>query len=265
MAAHEQEPEFEADGPGIGERAFVVDLDVFEGPLDLLLDLARRDKVDLARMSIATLAEQYLKFIEEARKLRLELAADYLVMAAWLAYLKSRLLLPAPPKGDEPSGEEMAAALAHRLRRLEAMRKVSEQLASRDRLGRDIFRRGAPEGVRIERKSLWDASLYDLLSAYARQRSTHALSHVTIRRQPVWPLAEARAALERLVGKIAEWTALDAILLAYLAPPEEHKTVLASSFSASLEMAKEGHVQLRQERPFAPLFLRAKDAGGGSV
>jgi segregation and condensation protein A len=240
-----------------GERAFVVDLDNFEGPLDLLLDLARREKVDLAKISIARLAQQYLGFIEEARRLRLELAADYLVMAAWLAYLKSRLLLPEPPKPDEPSGAEMAASLAHRLRRLQAMRGAAEMLAGRDRLGRDVFPRGAPEGVRTDRASRWDASLYDLLSAYARQRGETALAHVTIRRQPVWPLAEARAALELLVGDLGDWTALDTLLAAFLAPLDEQRSVLASSFSASLEMAKEGHVTLRQEHPFAPLYLRS--------
>jgi segregation and condensation protein A len=243
--------------------AFVVDLEVFEGPLDLLLDLARRDKVDLAKISIARLAEQYLIFIEEARKLKLELAADYLVMAAWLAYLKSRLLLPEKEKPDELSGEDMAALLAHRLRRLEAMRRAGEQLEARDRLGREVFRRGAPEGVRIERKSVWDATLYDLLTAYAHQRQMTTLSHVTIKRQPVLPLAEAREALERLVGTITDWTALDALLISYLAPEEERKSVLASTFSASLELAKEGHVDLRQEKTFAPLYLRAK-AGGAS-
>ena len=243
------------------DGAFVVDLDVFEGPLDLLLDLARRDKVDLAKISIARLAEQYLAFIEEARKLKLELAADYLVMAAWLAYLKSRLLLPQQTSTEELSGEDMAALLAHRLKRLEAMRNAAELLAARDRLGQEFFRRGAPEGVRITRKSIWDATLYELLNAYAQQRQMQTLAHVTIRRQPVWPLAEAREALERLVGTISDWTALDALLIEYLAPEGERKSVTASSFSASLEMAKDGKVQLRQEKPFAPLYLRA-DAGG---
>jgi segregation and condensation protein A len=151
----------------------------------------------------------------------------------------------------------MAAALAHRLRRLEAMRGAAEHLAARDRLGRDVFARGAPEGVRVDCTSRWDASLYDLLSAYARQRGETALAHVTIRRQPVWPLAEARAALELLVGELGDWTALDTLLAVFLAPAEEQRSVRASSFSASLEMAKEGHVTLRQERAFAPLFLRA--------
>jgi len=246
-----------AAGAARPDGAFVVDLDVFEGPLDLLLELARKDKVDLHKVSIARLAEQYLLFIEEARKLKLELAADYLVMAAWLAYLKSRLLLPQPEKTDEVSGEDMAAMLAHRLRRLEAMRNAAELLANRDRLGRDVFRRGAPEGVRVDRKSVWGATLYDLLTAYAQQRQQQTLAHVTIRRQPVLPLAEAREMLERLVGTIGDWTALDALLVSYLAPPEEQKSVLASSFSASLELAREGHIELRQENVFAPLYIRA--------
>jgi segregation and condensation protein A len=257
----ETEPQIAESADERAEGAFVVDLDVFEGPLDLLLDLARREKVDLAKISIARLAEQYLAFIEEARKLRLEVAADYLVMAAWLAYLKSRLLLPDPPKGEEMSGEEMAALLAHRLKRLEAMRRAGELLEARDRLGRDVFRRGAPEGVRVDRKSLWDASMYDLLTAYAQQRQMQTLAHVTIRRQPVLPLAEAREKLERMVGSIGDWTALDALLISYLVPPEEQKSVLASSFSASLELAKDGQVQLRQEKPFAPLYLRANAEG----
>jgi len=249
-------PSFEDTGER-PEGAFVVDLDVFEGPLDLLLDLARREKVDLAKISIARLAEQYLAFIEVARKLKLELAADYLVMAAWLAYLKSRLLLPQPEGPEELSGEEMAALLAHRLRRLEAMRNAAEQLSNRDRLGREFFRRGAPEGVRITRKSIWDATLYELLTAYAQQRQMTTLAHVTIKRTQAWPLAEARAALERLVGTINDWMALDALLIEYLAPEGERRTVTASSFSASLELAREGHVQLRQEKHFAPLYLRA--------
>jgi segregation and condensation protein A len=236
-------------------EAFVVDLDGFEGPLDLLLDLARRQKVDLAQISVAALAEQYLAFIADAARRRLELAADYLVMAAWLAYLKSRLLLPAAPADEEPGAEELALALAHRLRRLEAMREAGRLLEERDRLGRDVFARGAPEGIVIDRKSRWEASLYDLLSAYAMRRQSRALSQVVIRVQPVLALADARAALERMLGSFVEWTALDGLLEA-LAPPHRRRTALASGFSASLELAREGAVELRQERPFAPLWLR---------
>ena len=195
-----QELTFELDEPRNGEEAFLVDVDGFEGPLDLLLELARRQKVDLARISILALAEQYLAFIEAARRVRLELAADYLVMAAWLAFLKSRLLLPEPPKGDEPSASDLAAALAERLRRLELIRRAADKLTERARLGRDMFLRGGPEGVETISHPKFQASLYDLLSAYARQRQKTATSRVVMRQRAVWSLAEAREALERLVG-----------------------------------------------------------------
>src|SRR5919107_1094431 len=192
------------------EPALRVDVDGFEGPLDLLLELARRQKVDLHRISILALAEQYLVFIEEARRLRLELAADYLVMAAWLAYLKSRLLLPEPPKGEEPSASDLATALALRLKRLEAIREAAKRLGERDRLGRDVFARGAPEPVEIRREAIWEATLYDLLTAYARQRQTRLATRVTMPHRHVWSLVEAREALQRLVGEARDWTALDA-------------------------------------------------------
>ena len=198
------------------EPAFLVDVDGFEGPLDLLLELARRQKVDLAKISILALAEQYLVFIEAARRVRLELAADYLVMAAWLAFLKSRLLLPEPPKGEEPSAADLAAALAERLRRLEAIRVAADKLTQRARLGRDMFLRGGPEGVETITSSTYQASLYDLLSAYARQRQKSAQSRVTLRQRAVWSLAEAREALERLAGVAIEWTVLDDYLLQVL-------------------------------------------------
>jgi segregation and condensation protein A len=242
------------------EPAFHVDVDGFEGPLDLLLELARRQKVDLARISILALAEQYLGFIEAARRVRLELAADYLVMAAWLAYLKSRLLLPEPPKGgEEPSAADLAAALAQRLRRLEAIRAASEQLQQRARLGRDMFLRGGPEGVETTTASSYQASLYDLLSAYARQRQKQAQSRVTLRQRTVWSLAEAREALERLAGMAVQWTVLDDFLISYCVDIQTARTVRASSFSASLEMVREGRFDIRQDRPFAPIWLRRRD------
>lgn len=242
------------------EPSFLVDVDGFEGPLDLLLELARRQKVDLHKISVLALAEQYLAFVEEARRVRLELAADYLVMAAWLAYLKSRLLLPEPPKGDEPAAADLAAALALRLRRLEAIRKAAEQLVNRPRLGRDMFLRGRPEGVSVVRHSEYQASLYDLLSAYAQQRQIQALSRVTLKRRVVWSLAEARSALERLTGLISEWTVMDEFLIEYCVTPELRRTVRASSFSASLEMVREGRIDIRQDRPFAPLWVRGKQS-----
>ena len=168
---------------GENEPAFLVDVDGFEGPLDLLLELARRQKVDLAKISILALAEQYLAFVEEARRLRLELAADYLVMAAWLAFLKSRLLLPEPPKGEEPSAADLASALAERLRRLEAIRRAADALGQRARLGRDMFLRGAAEGVEVSTRPKFEAKLFDLLTAYARQRQKTAVTQVTLRQR----------------------------------------------------------------------------------
>jgi segregation and condensation protein A len=242
-----------------GEPAFLIDVDGYEGPLDLLLDLARRQKVDLAKISILALAEQYLAFVEQARAIRLELAADYLVMAAWLAYLKSRLLLPEPPKGDEPSAADLATALALRLKRLEAIRAAAGYLSSRDRLGRDVFARGAPEPIVIAQNPAFEATLYDLLSAYARQRQARGvMEHHVVTKRFVWSLVDAREALHRLVGVAGEWTALDSYLIRYAVEPGMRNTVRASALSATLEMVREGLVELRQDRPFAPLFVRSK-------
>jgi len=245
--------------------ALVVDVDGFEGPLDLLLALARTQKVDLARVSILALAEQYLAYIEHLRQLRLELAADYLVMAAWLAYLKSRLLLPAPAPDEEPSGEEMAAALAFRLRRLEAMRDASAKLVNRDRLGREVFARGMPEPIEVVDHSVYGATLYDLLTAYAGQRQRQMVSVVHVRRRQVWSLAEAREVLTRMIGSIADWTPVDVFLSSYIPTPEMRATVLASSFSASLELVREGKVELRQTAPFAALYMRDRAGGRGET
>ncbi|HEX2137730.1 MAG TPA: ScpA family protein [Microvirga sp.] len=238
------------------EPTLVVDVGGFEGPLDLLLELARRQKVDLHRISILALAEQYLAFIEEARRLRLELAADYLVMAAWLAYLKSRLLLPEPPKGEEPSASDLATALALRLRRLEAIREAARRLQERNRLGRDVFARGAPEPVQVRKDVRYEATLYDLLAAYARQRQKQLNARVTFQKRDVWSLAEAREALERLVGQLGDWTSLDGYLMRYIPEPSMRPTVLASALSATLEMVREGQLVLRQDEPFAPLWVR---------
>jgi segregation and condensation protein A len=239
-----------------GEPALVVDVGGYEGPLDLLLDLARRQKVDLREISILALAEQYIAFVEEARRLRLELAADYLVMAAWLAYLKSRLLLPEPPKGEEPSAEELATALAERLRRLELIRAAAKALDARDRLGRDVHARGAPEPIAIRTRPLYEASLYDLLKAYAQQRQKQASSRVTMKRRVVWSLVEARETLERLLGHAVDWCVLDDFLLDYMTTPALRATVRASALSASLELAREGKLILRQDRTFGPIWLK---------
>lgn len=241
----------------ISDKSLMVDLDGFEGPLDLLLHLARTQKVDLAKISVLALAEQYLAFVEDARKLRLELAADYLVMAAWLAFLKSKLLIPQKSDEEEQSGEEMAQALAFRLKRLEAMREAATRLINRNRLGRDIFARGMPEPIVIEKTSDYEASLYDLLTAYASQRQRNSLSLVTIAKRNVWSLKDARGILARMVGQINDWTALDQFLLQYLHEDEdERRTALASSFAASLEMVREGQLDIRQDGAFAPIFLR---------
>lgn len=245
---------------GSDEPALVVDVEGFEGPLDLLLTLARQQKVDLAKISVLALAEQYLAFIEEARKLRLELAADYLVMAAWLAYLKSRLLLPDSAGPEGPSAEDMANALAWRLKRLEAFREVANQLMQRPQLKRDVFARGDPEPVADIKHPQWTATLYDLLSAYAAQRQRTALGHVRLAQRQVWSLAEAREALERLVGQSSDWSRLDEYLIAYLVQPAMRATVFASSLAATLELVREGRVEVHQQAAFAPIYLRKREA-----
>jgi len=249
----------------IGEPAMMVDVEGFEGPLDLLLMLARQQKVDLTKISILALADQYLSFIEAARKLRLELAADYLVMAAWLAYLKSRLLLPEAAPGEGPSAEEMALALAHRLRRLEAFREVATQLMARPQLNRDIFARGNPEPIAEIKQPEWTATLYDLLSAYATQRSMKALSRVRFKKRTVWSLAEARSALDRLIGQSSDWSRIDEFLLQYVIEPSLAATVFASSFASALELVREGLAEIHQKESFAPIYMRKRIGGNGSA
>ncbi len=235
----------------------MISLDGYEGPLDLLLSLARTQKVDLTKISILALAEQYLEFITTARALRLEIAADYLVTAAWLAFLKSKLLLPAQEtSADEPSGQEMALHLAFRLKRLEAMRDSVARLFGRKQLGQDFFARGMPEGVRTIRKSEYWASVYDLLKAYADQRRRTAVAPVTMVGRTVWSVKEARDRLEQLLGITGQWAVLDTYLEEYLRDEDMSKTALASSFGAALELSREGHVELRQACAFAPLYVR---------
>ncbi len=242
-----------------GDR-LVVDVEGFEGPLDLLLALARTQKVDLAKISVLALAQQYLDFIAEARRLRLEIAADYLVMAAWLAFLKSKLLLPAEPSEDgEPTGAELAALLAFRLKRLDAMREASAQLMTRKRLGRDVFARGLPEPIRITRQSIYGANVYDLLKAYSQQRQRMAVRSWRMPPRSVWSLIEARGALERLLGMTLDWAPLDRLLAEFLVDPELRRTALASSFTASLEMTREGTLEIRQTKSFAPLLVRRRE------
>lgn len=239
------------------EPTLHVDVEGFEGPLDLLLELSRRQKVDLAKISILALAEQYLQYIEEVRKLRIELAADYLVMAAWLAFLKSKLLLLDVEEEDGLSGAEMAAQLAFRLKRLEAMREAGKRLINRNRLGKDFFVRGNPEAMVIDKKREYSATLYDLLTAYAAQRQRQSVSTVTIAKRQVWSLHDARQILKRLVGELKDWTPLDAFLLQYIPDPNMRISVIASSFAASLEMVREGDLQLRQDKAFSPIFVKS--------
>jgi segregation and condensation protein A len=244
-------------------QPLIVDVAGFEGPLDLLLQMARSQKVDITRISILALAEQYLSFIEDARRMKLEIAADYLVMAAWLAYLKSRLLLPKDDDtGDEPPPEELAARLQFRLQRLQAMRDAAAKLMSRNRLGRDVFQRGWPEPVVVDKQLEWGDTLIDLLQVYA-QRRQRSVAHRTyeIRRQPVWTLKEARNALERMLGQMDEWGRFDGYLVQYMVEPEKRASVIASGFTASLELAREGVLEVRQEKHFEPIYMRRARAG----
>ena len=242
----------------LADEALVVDVGGFEGPLDLLLHLARGQKVDLARISISALAQQYLEFIKRAQAVRIELAADYLVMAAWLAFLKSKLLIPKGPGDTGESGDELAAVLQFRLKRLEAMREAAARLINRNRLGRDVFARGMPEIAVIDRTSQFSATLYDLLTAYAAQRQKKAVSRVNIGGRTVWSLKEARLLLVRMLGEIKDWAALDQYLLAFIPNAAERATAMASSFAASLEMAREGEIEMRQSAAFEPLYMRNK-------
>ena len=231
-----------------------IDIDGWEGPLDLLLALARTQKVDLRAISILQLVEQYLDFIERARALQLEVAADYLVMTAWLAYLKSALLLPRDPE-QEPSPDELALRLQLRLERLEAMREAGGRLMAGDRLGRDVFRRGAPEGLRVRRKAAWQAELYELIAAYGQVSArTRPVMHVVANR-PVMTLETALDRLRDMIGLTPDWRALQAFLPAGVSEPFR-RSALASSFVAALELARQGKVELRQHEPFAPLYLR---------
>jgi segregation and condensation protein A len=246
---------------GSDERALIVDVEGFEGPLDLLLTLARQQKVDLAKISILALADQYLVFIDQARRLRLELAADYLVMAAWLAYLKSRLLLPDAPGAEGMSAAEMANALALRLKQLEAIRAMAEKLFDRHQLGRHVFGRGDPEPIAEIKHPKWSATLYDLLSAYATERQRHVLARVRFAKRTVWSLAEARAALERMIGASSDWSQLDTFLLDYMVEPSMRATVFASSLAATLELVREGQVEVNQQAAFGPIYLRKRGEG----
>ena len=247
------------DAPGKeNPSAFVVDVDGFEGPIDVLLTLARDQKVDITQISIVQLADQYLEFVTEARRHNLELAADYLVMAAWLAYLKSRLLLSDLDGEDEPSGEEMAQALAFQLKRLEAMQEAGARLMARDKLGTDFFGRGVPEKFKMSQQTVFDVTLFDLLKAYASQ-SNRAKGDGTLHIE-AWDIYSVDDALERLhqvIGKLPDWDTLAKFLPAGLKQGLTYRSAVASTFAASLEMAKEGKLRIRQDGVFGQIFLRS--------
>lgn len=278
MAETEEQPEVEAaacasppngasdfdEDPAPTGGGFMVDLAGFEGPIDVLLSLARDQKVDLIHISIVELADQYLTFVHEARRQNLELAADYLVMAAWLAFLKSRLLLPDLSEEDQPTGEQMAAALQFQLQRLEAMQKAGQNLMERAQLGREFFARGEPEKFATDITTIFDVSLYDLLKAYGDQSRRRGASSLTIEAWALYSVDDALHRLRRVVGFVPDWQSLWRFL------PEDALTGLtarsatATTFVACLELAKEGKLALRQDGTYGPIFLKSSDRAGES-
>ena len=254
----------EAVADRLAAEALIVDVDGFEGPLDLLLTLSRTQKVDLRKISILQLARQYLAFVEKAKQLRIELAADYLVMAAWLAFLKSRLLLPPDPEEEGPSGEELAAHLAFQLERLQAMRNAAAQLMARDRLGRDFFARGIPEDVTKTKIVTYTATLLDLMQGYARLKTKDEFRPFVMDRDSVFTLEEALDRMRGLIGYAGKWTDI----LSYLpegweTDPKRRRSATAATFAASLQLAKEGKVHLRQDGTFGKIELRQKENDHG--
>ncbi len=256
---------FEEDRLPVGERlaaeALIVDVEGFEGPLDLLLTLSRTQKVDLRKISVLHLAEQYLSFVDRAKALRIELAADYLVMAAWLAFLKSRLLLPPDPNEEGPSGEELAAHLAFQLERLEAMRDVAARLMARDQLGRDFFPRGLTEDVTRVRRVSYAATLLDLMQAYARIRTKDEFRPYAFDRQHVFTMEQALDRMRGLIGYAGDWTDLMGYLPdGWSHDPARRRSATASTFAASLELAKQGQIEIRQSESFAAITIRRKSS-----
>lgn len=262
------EDEFQSDAVSVSERlaaeALIIDVDGFEGPLDLLLTLSRTQKVDLRKISVLELSVQYLGFIERARDLRIELAADYLVMAAWLAFLKSRLLLPPEPGEEGPSGEELAAHLAFQLERLAAMRDVSARLMARDQLGRDFFARGIPEDITRVRRVTYTATLLDLMQGYARIRTKDEFRPFVMDRDAVMTLEQALDRMRGLIGYAGEWTDLTSYMPeGWGSDPVRRRSATAANFAASLELAKAGAIEIRQGEVFAPIQIRKKDEHDG--
>ncbi|WP_445810296.1 segregation and condensation protein A [Yoonia sp.] len=263
-----QPDEFEQDTDRISARvaaeALIVDVGAFEGPLDLLLTLSRTQKVDLRQISILALAQQYLAFVEQAKALRLELAADYLVMAAWLAFLKSRLLLPPDPREAGPSGEELAAHLAFQLERLAAMREAAAQLMARDQLGRDFFARGITEDVQRVRRISYTATLLDLMQGYARIRTRDDFRPFVLDRAHVMTMEQALDRMRHLIGFAGDWTDIVSYLPdGWDADPQRRRSTTAATFAASLELAKEGRIEIRQSDSFAPIQIRKKEPRHG--
>ncbi len=259
----EQEP-FEAAQPDYRipvEDGLVLDLDGFEGPIDVLLALARTHKVDITKISILGLAEQYLAFIQRAHALRLEIAADYLVMAAWLAYLKSHLLLPSTDEEGEPTGAELAARLAFQLQRLEAMRKAAAQIMERPRLGRDFYARGEPDPLVVDTTTIFKASLYDLLTVYAAIRDRQGASTLQISPANLYSMDDALERFGKLLGHTPDWTTLSRFLPEDIGDDLMMRSAIASTFAASLELARQGKLQLNQSQTFAPIYVRAREGG----
>ncbi|MCT8160735.1 segregation and condensation protein A [Pseudoruegeria sp. SHC-113] len=240
-------------------EALIVDVDGFEGPLDLLLTLSRTQKVDLRKISVLQLAEQYLAFVEKAKALRLELAADYLVMAAWLAFLKSRLLLPPDPSEEGPSGEELAAHLAFQLERLQAMRESAAKLMARDQMGRDFFARGIPEDMTRVRRVTYTATLLDLMQAYARIRTKDEFRPFVMDRESILTMEQALERMRGLIGFAGDWTDISSYLPdGWEKDPARRRSATAATFAASLELVKSGRAEIRQSETFAPIQLRRK-------
>ena len=262
------EQDFQEDTQSVSERvaseALIVDVGAFEGPLDLLLTLSRTQKVDLRQFSILALAQQYLAFVEQAKKLRLELAADYLVMAAWLAFLKSRLLLPPDPTDEGPSGEELAAHLAFQLERLEAMRNAAARLMARDQLGRDFFARGITEDVQRVRRVTYTATLLDLMQGYARIRTKDDFRPFVMDRDSVMTMEQSLARMRTLIGFAGDWTDIANYLPeGWEIEPVKRRSATAATFAAALELAKEGKIEIRQGETFSPIQIRKREPRDG--
>jgi len=266
-----QQSEFDINhaphSPSDGEEVLILDIDGFEGPLDVLLALARTQKVDLKQISILELVQQFLKFVADAKVQKLEKAADYLVMAAWLAYLKSRLLLPEENSEEEFSAEELAARLTYQLQRLSAIRESSARLMSHDRLNRDVFARGMPEAVIVSKNATFDLSLYDLLRVYSDHKTRHAVADIRIHKREVYTLDQALERLNGMIGLAIDWTDLFEFLPEFNIKSHMEsnmgddmgRSTKASLFTASLEMARSGKAEIVQKQAFGPLFIRKKD------